>query len=204
MLNSVAMFKHFAPSLAAIMMLGFATDVSAAHGARAGMWRGGAAKTISVKSPAHVANVRHYNSRPARGVFVPRRRGYRSVSGHRHYGHRHFGHRYSGYGYYTSGADAFIFLGLTALTLSILDIASQNQQRAHQQAVARATTLPPGQSITWNDGPNTGAVTVIRTGTAANGQPCREFRQQVTIGGKTETAYGVACRQQDGAWRIVN
>jgi len=35
------------------------------------------------------------------------------------------------------------------------------------------------------------------------GQTCREFTQTVTIGGKTKEAYGKACRQSDGSWKIV-
>lgn len=34
--------------------------------------------------------------------------------------------------------------------------------------------------------------------------PCREFSQRVFIDGHPETAYGVACRQNDGSWRIVS
>ena len=34
--------------------------------------------------------------------------------------------------------------------------------------------------------------------------PCREFSQRVFIDGLPETAYGVACRQNDGSWRIVS
>jgi surface antigen len=34
--------------------------------------------------------------------------------------------------------------------------------------------------------------------------PCREFSQRVYIDGRPETAYGVACRQPDGSWRIVD
>ena len=34
--------------------------------------------------------------------------------------------------------------------------------------------------------------------------PCREFSQRVFIDGYPETAYGVACRQPDGSWRIVS
>jgi surface antigen len=34
--------------------------------------------------------------------------------------------------------------------------------------------------------------------------PCREFSQRVFIDGRRETAYGVACRQPDGGWRIVS
>jgi hypothetical protein len=32
---------------------------------------------------------------------------------------------------------------------------------------------------------------------------CREYRMPVTIGGRPETAYGVACRQPDGTWRTT-
>jgi len=34
--------------------------------------------------------------------------------------------------------------------------------------------------------------------------PCREFTQTVYIDGRPEQATGVACRQQDGTWRIVS
>jgi len=34
--------------------------------------------------------------------------------------------------------------------------------------------------------------------------PCREFSQRVFIDSRPETAYGVACRQADGSWRIVS
>ena len=36
------------------------------------------------------------------------------------------------------------------------------------------------------------------------GQYCREYQQTVTIGGQTEQAYGTACRQPDGSWKIVS
>ncbi len=34
-----------------------------------------------------------------------------------------------------------------------------------------------------------------------NGEQCREYQRTITIGGKTETAYGTACRQPDGTWK---
>ena len=74
------------------------------------------------------------------------------------------------------------------------------------QANRQAQSAPIGQSIAWNN-PNTGnsgQVVATRDGTASNGQYCREFQQTVTVGGRTETAYGVACRQADGTWRVVN
>ena len=35
-------------------------------------------------------------------------------------------------------------------------------------------------------------------------QPCREYQTQVVIDGRTQNAYGTACRQPDGNWRVVN
>jgi hypothetical protein len=32
---------------------------------------------------------------------------------------------------------------------------------------------------------------------------CREFRQTITISGQPVQAYGTACRQPDGIWKIV-
>jgi len=73
------------------------------------------------------------------------------------------------------------------------------------EAINRAHTAPVGERITWNN-PQTnhaGSVTPTRDGYSQSGSYCREFYQTVSIGGKTEDAYGVACRQPDGAWRIV-
>lgn len=74
------------------------------------------------------------------------------------------------------------------------------------QAVTRAHTAPLGENITWNNPNNdhSGSVTAVRDGLSESGKYCREFYQTVTIAGKTEDAYGIACRQPDGTWRIVN
>jgi hypothetical protein len=37
-----------------------------------------------------------------------------------------------------------------------------------------------------------------------NVQSCREFTQKVTIGGRTQYAYGTACQTRDGDWSIVD
>lgn len=60
-----------------------------------------------------------------------------------------------------------------------------------------------GETSTWQnpDTGHTGSVTPTRT-YQDNGTYCREFQQSVTIGGKTEDAYGTACRQPDGTWKI--
>lgn len=62
------------------------------------------------------------------------------------------------------------------------------------------------QRSTWHN-PNTGAnvsATPTRTFKSAGGEDCREYQTTVTVGGKRENAYGTACRQSDGSWKIIN
>ncbi|WP_298728730.1 RT0821/Lpp0805 family surface protein [uncultured Ferrovibrio sp.] len=77
---------------------------------------------------------------------------------------------------------------------------------AMERASQQATTAPIGQTISWRnpDSGNSGTVTPTREGTAATGEYCREFQQTVTVNNKTEQAYGTACRQPDGSWKIVS
>ncbi len=82
--------------------------------------------------------------------------------------------------------------------------------RADKLAMERSTqsTLerqPTGTTSAWSnpDSGNSGTVTPTRTYQTANGSFCREYQQTVTIGGETQDAYGRACRQADGSWRIV-
>jgi surface antigen len=45
----------------------------------------------------------------------------------------------------------------------------------------------------------------VRDGTnSRTGAYCREYQTTVTVGGKSEQAYGTSCRQPDGSWQIVN
>ncbi len=72
-------------------------------------------------------------------------------------------------------------------------------------AQQRAYAAPVGERIIWNN-PNTGnsgTIVPTREGTTASGANCREFQSTIVIGGKTEQAYGTACRQPDGSWKIV-
>ena len=73
----------------------------------------------------------------------------------------------------------------------------------YQQALETAST---GTTTTWvnPDTGHSGTHTPTRTWQPDSGQYCREFQQTVTIGGQTEAAYGRACREQDGTWRIVD
>jgi surface antigen len=79
-----------------------------------------------------------------------------------------------------------------------------DQQAAHQ-AESRAQTAPLGQQISWNnpDSGHSGSVTPTREGKDETGNYCREYQTSVNIDGKSEHAYGVACRQPDGSWKVV-
>jgi len=79
-------------------------------------------------------------------------------------------------------------------------------QAAMAQASQRATAAPIGQQVSWRnpESGNSGVITPVREGTMqSTGEYCREFQQDVTVGGKTEQAFGTACRQPDGSWRVV-
>jgi surface antigen len=79
-----------------------------------------------------------------------------------------------------------------------------DQQYAHR-AQTQAQTAPIGQTIAWSnpDSGHSGTVTPVREGTmTSTGEYCREYQQNVQVGGQTQKAYGTACRQPDGSWRI--
>lgn len=76
----------------------------------------------------------------------------------------------------------------------------------YETAASRAATAPVGQQITWNNpsSGNQGTIVPVREGRDNTGSACREYQQTVTVGGKTERAYGTACKQADGSWKIIN
>ena len=76
--------------------------------------------------------------------------------------------------------------------------ASQAQQQAYQ--------APLQQPIAWSNpqSGNSGSITPVREGNnTATGEYCREYQTTINVGGKSEQAYGTACRQPDGSWRIL-
>lgn len=83
--------------------------------------------------------------------------------------------------------------------------------RADQQYMQQSTQrslekVPDGQSSSWvnpNSG-HSGTVVPVKTYQTGPDQFCREFQQTVTVGGQTQQAYGTACRQPDGSWKIVS
>ena len=117
---------------------------------------------------------------------------------------RHYGHSYYGYGHYDNDNDAAKWLAFTAITLKILDNINEAAQRKHEQAQIEATTAPVGEKIIWDEGDASGYTVATKEGkSSTTGLVCREYQQSITVGGKTEEAWGQACLQEDGSWKIV-
>jgi len=83
--------------------------------------------------------------------------------------------------------------------------------RADRMALHSTTSTaleqnPVGQPSSWRnpDSGNYGTVTPVRTYQEASGLYCREYEQTVVVGGERQSAYGNACRQPDGSWKIIN
>ncbi len=77
----------------------------------------------------------------------------------------------------------------------------QMLQKSSYQALEYS---PSGSTVEWKnpDSGNRGSITPTKT-FKHDGQYCREYQQEVTIGGEKQKAYGKACRQKDGQWKIV-
>jgi surface antigen len=76
-------------------------------------------------------------------------------------------------------------------------------QRSQQQAFEAGRS---GQPVAWRN-PDSGASGTVVPRPAyqqPNGAYCREFQQNITVGGQTQQGYGTACRQPDGSWKVVN
>jgi surface antigen len=75
----------------------------------------------------------------------------------------------------------------------------------HQRTQAQALEYNRvGTTSSWKN-PDTGAsgsITPIRT-YDSGGRYCREYNQNIQVGGKTQRGHGTACRNPDGTWEIV-
>jgi surface antigen len=83
-------------------------------------------------------------------------------------------------------------------------------QRDRQLAAAAAQrsfeSNRSGQASTWKnpDTGHSGTITPTSTYQSPSGQYCREYQQTVNVAGKQEKAYGTACRQPDGSWKLTS
>jgi surface antigen len=77
---------------------------------------------------------------------------------------------------------------------------------AMQQAEQQAHTAPVGERIVWNnpDSGHSGSVTPIRDGRDSQSNAyCREYQTTVMIDGREQKAFGTACQQPDGSWKVI-
>lgn len=88
---------------------------------------------------------------------------------------------------------------------SLSDNLTSSDRAYYGQATQQAQQAPIGQTVYWNNPEtgNEGTITPMRDGRTAGGAYCREFQQTIMVDGRTERAYGTACRQPDGTWQIV-
>lgn len=76
------------------------------------------------------------------------------------------------------------------------------QDRANMQSAIINT--PVNSEAEWTN-QKTNVTYVVRPvrNYRSNGRYCREYQTRVKIGGEWRKAYGKACRQPDGQWRII-
>ena len=83
-----------------------------------------------------------------------------------------------------------------------------NADRAAMQKSTQYSleTAKDGRMSNWNNpnSGNSGSIMPTNTYQAPSGEYCREYQQTITVGGRTEKAYGTACRQPDKTWKIRN
>ena len=83
----------------------------------------------------------------------------------------------------------------------------ERDQVVMQKATYSALENSKSNSKTrWNnpESGNMGSITPTNTFEMADGSYCREYTSMVEVAGESETAYGTACRQNDGSWKIAS
>ena len=73
--------------------------------------------------------------------------------------------------------------------------------QAQQEALEHGKS---GVKTTWKnpDSDNSGEVVPYPVYRQDNGTICREFMQVVMVGDEVESAYGIACREPSGTWKL--
>ena len=107
------------------------------------------------------------------------------------------------------GGAAMVMGGLLggAIGNSIGSRMDEKDRRRHEQAYYQAMNNNRDYDTAgWYDEETgaRGAVTPRRSYTDRRGYQCREYQQEIWIGGRREEGYGTACRMPDGSWKIMN
>jgi surface antigen len=111
-----------------------------------------------------------------------------------------------------SGSGQLVAVGAGALLGALLGSqVGKSLDNADRAAMSQTTqqsleTAPSGTTTSWRnpDSGNYGTITPQPAYQSSGGGYCREFQQTVTVGGRQESAYGTACRQPDGTWKVVS
>lgn len=65
-------------------------------------------------------------------------------------------------------------------------------------------TQPSGETAEWKNPDTEKQYKIKPTKTYEKDNTyCREFQTEIVVGGETKQGYGTACRQPDGAWKII-
>lgn len=103
------------------------------------------------------------------------------------------------------GVAAGTLLG-AAMGRSIGQSLDQADIAYHERTAQRALeTGQSGEEFPWRN-PETGHAGMVKPSDyyqTSQGQYCREYTQRIMVGGRAEEAYGQACRQPDGSWKII-
>lgn len=102
--------------------------------------------------------------------------------------------------------DGLIFIG-SALVGGLIGyaIGHSSNHPDDRNASSALETNRTGERSTWVNPDNNAQVSVtpVRTYQNSSEEYCREYTTEVRVGGQTQSAYGTACRQPDGSWKIV-
>ncbi len=81
---------------------------------------------------------------------------------------------------------------------------NKDKKKAAEAAQRAFENGQTGKATVWSnpDSGNSGSYTPTKTYQLANGSYCREYREEITVGNEKHQAYGTACRQPDGSWKI--
>ena len=83
-------------------------------------------------------------------------------------------------------------------------VAARAMDKTDRSLAARALeTVPSGQSANWRNRETGDSFVLTPTRTFEQlGATCREFTVRVEVGGRADSAFGSACRSDDGSWRM--
>jgi surface antigen len=79
-------------------------------------------------------------------------------------------------------------------------------RRLAEEAARESLIAAPGRQVSrWSNPGNghSGSFVPRDVYASADGLACRDYTLSITVGGLTQDAYGTACRDYAGAWRIV-